>query len=244
MRVFDTVNLKIVRIGDSVGVYFPIEYDAMEGFDAEFSAAIQDNDLVFIIKPQIKKAVEEAVNGLWQELRILFSKVGDIGEKAPWDSMEIVWSAPHVYEDKVPISSDEVITHIHARAVYGEEYVTGDSEDMRKGIHDTITKLCELAALRLDFEDELFSRAFGQAAGNNFSFNYCLYGTYQVICEIFNEEFNKVDDNRLWKLRSEKARDAVKAAYDRIKYLERHPEEFKKEEERIRKKWEPQLKPA
>ncbi len=244
MKVFDTVNLKIVRIGDSTGIYFPIEYDAMEGFDAEFSAAVQDDDLVFIIKPQIKKAVTEAVDELWHDLRILFSGVGDIGEKAPWDNMEIVWSAPHVYEEKIPISADEVIVHLHARAVYGEEYVTGDSEDMRKGIHDTITKLCELAALRLDIKDELFARAFGQAVGNNFSFNYCLYGTCQAICEIFNEEFVKVDDNRLWKLTSETAQKAVKAAYDRIKYLEEHPAEFRKEEERVRKKWELQLKPA
>lgn len=244
MKVFDTVSLKIVKIGDSVGVYFPLEYYAMEGFDAEFSAAIEDDDLVFIIKPNIKKAVEEAVNELWHDLRILFSKVGDIGEKAPWDSMEIVWSAPHVYEEKVPISADEVITHMHARAVYGEEYVTGDSEDMRKGIHDTISKLCELAALRLGFEDELFARAFGQAVGNNFSFNYCQYGTCQVICEIFNEEFGKVDDNRLWKLKSEKAQEAVKAAYDKVKYLSEHPEEFIKENERVQSKWGLALKPA
>jgi hypothetical protein len=244
MKVFDTVNLKIIKIGDSTGVYFPIEYDAMEGFDAEFSAAVQDDDLVFIIKPKIKKAVEEAVNELWHDLRILFSKVGDIGAKAPWDSMEIVWSAPHVYEEKVPISSDEVIVHMHARAVYGEEYVTGDSEDMRKGIHDTITKLCELAALRLDFKDELFARAFGQAVGNNFSFNYCLYGTCQVICEIFNEEFMKVDDNRLWKLTAEKAQDAVKAAYNKIKRLESHPDEYQKERSRVEAKWGTMLRPA
>jgi hypothetical protein len=245
MKVFDKVNVKIERIGDSVGVYLPLEYEAMEGFEAEFSAGVEGDEIVFSIKPHIQKAVEETVNELWRDLRILFSKIGDIGEKAPWGEMEIVWQTRKAFERKVPIAADEVITHRHSRAIYGkDEYVTGDREDIRRGIHDTITKLCELAALRLGFKSELFARAFGQAVGNNFSFTTCLIGTCEVLCEIFNEEFTKVDDDRLWSLTSNAAQSAVKAAYERIKYLERHPDVFRKEDERIRKKWGFQLNPA
>ena len=244
MKAFDTVNVKIEKIGDSVGVYFPIEYNAMEGFEAEFSAWVEGDDVVFKIKPNIKNAVEDTVNELWQDLRILFSKIGDIGEKAPWGEMEIVWATAETSKGKVPISAAEVVIHRHSRAVYGEEYVRGEREDMRKGIHDTIAKLCELAALRLGFKDPVFARAFGQAAGNNYSFTSCLYGTYDVLCSIFNEEFTKVDDDKLWQLTSGTAQKAVKAAYDRIKYLEEHPDEYKKEEERVRNTWGPALRPA
>jgi hypothetical protein len=245
MKAFDIVNVRIVRIEDEVGIFFPIEYEALEGFDAEFSAGVEGDELVFTVKPRIENAVRETVDELWRDLRILFSKVGDIGA-APWGEIEIVWQAPHAYEDKVPIAASEVITHRHIRASYGKEgYVHGDKEDMRMSIHDTITKLCELAALRLGFRDQLFARAFGQAAGNKFACSpTCLYGMYDVVCEIFGEEFEKVDDDKLWKLTSETAQDAVKAAYDRIKYLESHPAEYEKEKARVEAKWGIWVKPA
>ena len=118
-------------------------------------------------------------------------------------------------------------------------------EDMRKSIHDTISKLSELAALRLGFKDELFARAFGQAAGNNFSCHISsLYGMPDVILEIFNEEFVKVDDDKYWKLTSETAQNAVKAAYGRIRYLSEYPVEYEKEKARVEKKWGIFVNPA
>ncbi len=159
--------------------------------------------------------------------------------------MEIVWQAPHVYEDKVPIAASEVLVHRHMRAAYGkEEYPTGDKEDMRRSINDTITKLCELAALRLNFNDPLFARAFGQAVGSYFSSTTCLYGMYDIVCEIFREEFVRVDDDKYWKLTSPAAQDAVKAAYGRIRYLESHPNEYQKEKARVEAKWGIWVKPA
>jgi hypothetical protein len=107
-----------------------------------------------------------------------------------------------------------------------------------------MVKLCELAALRLGFADRLFARAFGQAVGNYFSFTGCLYGMYDVVCEIFKEEFVKVDDERFWKLTSPAAQGAVKAAYDRIRYLESHRDEYEKEKARIEAKWSVWVKPA
>jgi histidinol-phosphate/aromatic aminotransferase/cobyric acid decarboxylase-like protein len=146
----------------------------------------------------------------------------------------------------VPISASEVIVHRHLRAAFGkEDYLTSDKEDMRKSIHDTITKLSELASLRLGFDDGLFARAFGQAVGNNFSCNTAsLYGMYDIVFEIFNEEFVTVDDDRFWKLTSESAQKAVKAAYDRIRHLSEHPEEYEKEKARVEKKWGVWVKPA
>ncbi len=245
MKVFDTVDLKIEKIGDSTGIIFPIEYEALEGLDAEFSAGVEGDELVLMIRPQLNDAVHETVDELWRDLRILFSNIGDIGE-TPWDELEIVWKAPHVYEEKVPISSSEVIVHRHIRAAFGkEEYLTSDKEDMRRSIHDTITKLSELASLRLGFRDELFARAFGQAVGNSFScIATSLYGMYDVVFEIYNEEFLKVDDDRFWKLTSEGAQEAVKAAYDRIRYLSEHPAEYEKEKARVEKKWGIWVKPA
>lgn len=244
MKVFDTVEVKIIRVGEEIGVFLPMEYEALAGFDAEFSAGTEGDELVFKIKPRLHKAVKETVDELWRCLRILFSKVGDIGE-APWGEMEIVWEAPHVYEEKVPIAASEVVTHRHIRASYGkEEHRGGDKEEMRRSIHDTITKLCELAALRLDFKDPLFARAFGQAVGSYFSSITCLYGMYDIVCEIFREEFVKVDDDKFWKLTSVTAQDAVKAAYDRIKYLESHPDEYQKEKARVEAKWGIWVKPA
>ncbi len=38
MKVFDTVDVRILKIGESVGVIFPIEYEGLEELDAEFSA--------------------------------------------------------------------------------------------------------------------------------------------------------------------------------------------------------------
>jgi hypothetical protein len=244
MKVFDTVGVKIVRAGEEVVVYLPMEYEALEGFDAELSAGVEGDDLVFKIKPRIDMAVKETVDELWRCLRILFSKVGDIGE-VPWGEMEIVWEAPHVYEEKMPIAASEVLIHRHMRAAYGkEESMVGDREEMRRSIHDTITKLCELASLRLGFNDPLFARAFGQAVGSYFSFITCLYGMYDIVCEVFREEFVKVDDDRFWKLTSGTAQDAVKAAYDRVRYLESRPEEYQKEKTRIEEKWGIWVKPA
>ncbi len=245
MKVFDIVDTRIVRIDDEAGIFLPMEYEALEGFAAEFSAGVEDDDLVFRIKPRINAAVRETVDELWRDLRILLSKIGDIGEKAPWDGMEIVWQAPHVYEEKVPIAASEVITHRHIRAAYGKEDFHGsDKEDMRKSIHDTITKLAELASLRLGFEDPLFARAFGQAVGSHFSGISCVYGMYDVVCEIFKEEFIKVDDDKFWKLTSPMAQDAVKAAHDRIKYLSDHARDYEKEKARVQAKWGFPMKPV
>jgi len=60
---------------------------------------------------------------------------------------------------------------------------------------------------------------------------------YDVVCEIFSEEFDRVNEEKCWKLTSDKAASGVEEAYKRIKYLEVHPEEFKKERERIQSKW-------
>ncbi len=245
MRVFDTVDSRIIRVDDSSGIAFPIEYEALEGFDAEFAAAVDDKDLVIVIRPRIRHAVRETVDELWRCLRILFSRIGDIGE-TPWQDMEITWKAQEAYEDKVPIAASEVIVHRHMRAAYGgEEYLIGDKEDMRKSVHDTICKLCELAALRLDFEDQLFARAFGQAVGSKFTVNDAsLYGMYDIVYEIFREEFERVDDDKFWSLTSPMAAEAVKAAYDKIRYLELHRQEYEKEKARVEQKWGVWVKPA
>lgn len=244
MKVFDTVDLKIEKIGDSVGILLPMEYEALEGLDAKFSAGVEGDELVLQIKPSLNCTVKDTVDELWRDLRILFSKIGDIGE-TPWNELEVVWNARHVYEEKVPVSASEVLNHRHIRAVYGEEYIVSEKEDMRKSIHDTITKLGELAALRLGFKDELFARAFGQAVGNNFSCNIAsLYGMSDIVFEIFNEEFIKVDDDHYWKLTSETAQNAVKAAYKRIMYLSEHPKEYEKEKARVEKKWGIWVNPA
>lgn len=245
MKTFDTVDIHMDRIGDSAGIVFPIEYEALEGYDAEFSAGVEDDELVIRIKPRISQAVKETVDVLWWDLRTLFSKVADIGE-TPWNELEVVWQAPHVYEDKVPIAASEVIIHRHLRASYGkEEYDHGDKEDMRKSIHDTITKLGEIAALRLGFKDELFARAFGQAVGNKFACSIAsLYGMYDVVYEIFGEEFDRVEGDKHWKLTSPTAQDAVKAAYDKVRYLESRPALYEKEKARIEAKWGVWVKPA
>ena len=245
MKVFDTIDLRIERIGDSVGIVFPMEYEALEGLDAVFSAGVDGDDLVITIKPSLNNTVKETVDELWRDLRMLFSKISDIGE-TPWNELEIMWNARHVYEEKVPISASEVLLHRHLRAAYGtEEYAGSDREDMRKSIHDTITKLGELAALRLGFKDGLFARAFGQAVGNNFSCNIAsLYGLSDIVFEIFNEEFGKVDDDKYWKLTSDTAQNAVKAAYERIRYLSEHPKEYEKEKAQVEKKWGIFVNPA
>lgn len=244
MKILDTIGIKIRRRGESTGIEFPMEYEALEGYSAQFSAAMEGNDLIFLIKPRINEAVKETVNELWRDLRILFSRIGEIGE-TPWQEMEIVWKSPDAYYEKVPIPAEEVIEHRFIRASYGKpEYVAGTKEDMRKSINDTLTKLCELAALRLDFKDILFARAFGQSVASKFSTMSCLYGMYDVVCEIFSEEFDRVNDDRSWKLTSPKSAEAVEAGYKKILYLEAHPEEFEKERARIQNKWGFPLKPA
>jgi hypothetical protein len=237
MKTIDSVDVRIARIGDSIGIFFPMEYESLEGFDAQFSAELDGNDLVFVIRPHIVKTVRRTVDELWKDIRILFSKIGDIGD-TPWKEIEIVWKAPEAYYEKVPIAAEEVIQHRFIRASYGKpEYIAGTREDMRKSISDTMEKLSELAALRLGFEGELFARAFGQSVASKFSASSCVYGIYDVVCEIFSEEFDRVDEEKCWKLTSDKAAIGVKAAYDRIRYLEAHPDEFAKERERIQSKW-------
>jgi len=56
MKTLDSVDVRIARIGDSIGIYFPMEYDSLEGFDAKFSAELDGNDLVFVIRPHIAGA--------------------------------------------------------------------------------------------------------------------------------------------------------------------------------------------
>lgn len=234
MKVFDRADSKIYKLDDSVGIYLPLEYIALEGFDAQLSAAVDNDDLIFVIKPDIRWAVRETVNELWRDLRILFSKISDIGEKVPWEDIEIIWQMRHEYEDKVPISAAEVLEH---RRIRSQRTIAWNKEDMRKSIHDTFSKLCTLASRNLGFKDKVFYQGFADGVANKFSLISCTYGVYDVLCWIFSEEFNKVNDDRYWVLTSEQAQKAVAAAYKKIKFLESNPEEFQKERARVQKVW-------
>jgi hypothetical protein len=233
MKIFDTANVRITRLDDSVGISLPIEYEELEGFSALLESGVQDGRLVFMVRPDVEPAVRSTVNELWRDLRLLFSEVADIGEM-PWPEVNIEWEAHEAAEGPVPLSAAEVLDH---RRIYRTKPVTWDKEDIRKSIHDTMTKLCELAARRLGFKSRLFAMAFGDAVANKFSLISCTYGTLDVVCEIFSEEFSRVDGDRYWPLTSETARKAVAAGYRKIKSLEDNPLEFEKERARVQQKW-------
>jgi hypothetical protein len=67
---------------------------------------------------------------------------------------------------------------------------------------------------------------------------------YDVVYEIFGEEFDRVEGDKYWKLTSPTAQDAVKAAYDKVRYLESRPALYEKEKARIEAKWGVWVKPA
>lgn len=233
MKIFDTAKVHITRLGDSVGVSLPNEYESMEGFPALIESAVDHGQIVFMVRPDLEPAVKETVDELWRDLRLLFSSIADIGEM-PWDDVTIEWEAHEAAEGPVPISAEEVLEH---RQIYRTRPVSWEKEDIRKSIHDTMTKLCEIASRRLGFKSKLFAMAFGDAVANKFSLISCTYGTLDVACEIFSEEFNKVDDDRYWPLTSKKARDAVAAGYRKIRHLEDRPEVFEQERARVQQKW-------
>lgn len=239
MKILDQTDIKIERIGDRVGIYLPIEYEGLEGFPARFEGTVDDGRLAFRIRPELDPPVKETVNELWRDLRLLFSDLADIGTEPPWQDMDIVWGVEVVpdekgYEGKVPISASEVLEH---RRIYHRRPLEWDRIDIRKSIFDTMTKLCELASRRLGFKSDLFSTAFGDAVANKFCQISCTYGTLDILCEIFSEEFMNVFPDRFWSLTSGQSREAVAACYRKIKYLEDHPEEFEKERARVQGKW-------
>lgn len=233
MKIFDTDRVRITRLDDSVGITLPVEYEGLDGFPAQLECAVEDGRLVFMVRPDVEPAVKETVNELWRDLRLLFSRVADIGEM-PWGEVAIEWEAHEAAEGPVPLSAAEILEH---RQVYHTRPLTWDKEDIRKSIHDTMTKLCELAARRLGFKSRLFAMAFGDAVANKFSLISCTYGTLDVVCEIFSEEFTKLDDDRYWPLTSAQARDAVAAGFRKIRHLEDDPQEFEQERARVQQKW-------
>lgn len=239
MKILDRTNVKIEGIGDRVGFFLPIEYEGLEGFPARLEAASDNGELVFLVRPDIDRPVKETIGELWRDLRILFSDLADIGERPPWQEMDIVWgveAAPdeNAYGDMVPIAAAEVLEH---RRIYHSRPLEWDRIDIRKSIFDTLTKLCGLASRRLGFSSRLFSTAFGDAVANKFCQVACTYGTLDILCEIVSEEFNNIYPDRYWSLTAERSREAVAACYRKIKYLEDHPEEFEKERARVQGKW-------
>jgi hypothetical protein len=239
MKILDTADVKIVRMGDNIGIILPLEYEGLEGFPARFEGAVEDGRLMFLIRPDIDRPVKETINELWRDLRLLFSDLADIGPAPPWQDMSIVWEvqeAPEgkAYGAKVPIAASEVLEH---RRIYHSRPLEWDRIDIRKSIFDTLTELCEMAARHLGFKSDLYSLAFGDAVANKFCQVSCTYGTLDVLCEIFSEEFNNVYPDRFWSLTGEHSREAVAACYRKIKYLEDHPDEFDKERARVQRKW-------
>lgn len=239
MKIIDRTDTKIERIGDRVGIYLPVEYEGLEGFPAMFEGTVDNGKLALVIRPDLERPVKETVNELWRDLRLLFSDIADIGPEPPWQNIDIVWEvqeAPEekAYGSKVPVSAAEVLEH---RQIYHSKPLNWDRIDVRKSIFDTMTKLCELASQRLGFNSSLFSTAFGDAAANKFCQVSCTYGTLDIICEIFSEEFSSVYADRFWSLTSELSREAVAACYRKIRYLEEHPEEFERERARVQGKW-------
>jgi hypothetical protein len=239
MKILDTADVRIVMLGDSPGIILPLEYEGLAGFPARFEGALEDGRLVFLIRPEIEGPVKETVEELWRDLRLLFADLADVGPRPPWGEMEIVWEVQEVPGEKarngkVPIAASEVLEH---RRIYRSRPLEWDRIDVRKSIFDTLTKLCEFAARHLGFRSELFSEAFGDAVANKFCQVSCTYGTLDVLCEIFSEEFTSVYPDRFWSLTSERSREAVAACYRKVRYLEDHPEEFEKERERVQRKW-------
>lgn len=238
MKIIDSTDAKIERAGDRVGIFLPVEYEGLEGFPARFEAASDDGKLVFVVRPDIDAPVQDTVNMLWHELRLLFSGLTDIGP-APWHDMDIVWSvenAPEykVYGGKVPIIAAEVLEH---RRIYHTQTRYGDLKDKRRSIYDTMSKLCVLASRHLGFRSQVFSQAFGEAVASMFCQVGCTYSAPDVICNVFAEEFANVYPDRYWSLASERSREAIEACYRKVRYLEDHPEAFEKEKERIMGKW-------
>jgi hypothetical protein len=239
MKILDRTDTKIERIGDRVGFFLPIEYEGLEGFPARFEGAVDDGRLVFMIRPDIDRPVKETVNELWRDLRILFSDLADIGPEPPWQDMDIVWEAENapegkVYSGKVPIVADQVLQH---HRIYHTKTLYGDLKDVRRGIFDTMGKLCVLASRHLGFNSQLFSMAFGEAVACMFCQVGCTYGAADVICNVFSEEFTNIYPDRYWSLTSERSREAFDSCYRKIKYLEGHQEAFEKEKERVMGKW-------
>jgi hypothetical protein len=239
MKIIDSTDAKIERIGDRVGIYLPVEYEGLEGFPIRFDGALEDGKLVFLLRPDLEDPVKDTVNELWRDLRLLFSDLADIGPAPPWQDMDIVWELQEVPGEnarngKVPIAASEVLEH---RRIYHSRPLEWDRIDIRKSIFDTMTKLCEIASQHLGFKSELFSEAFGDAVANKFCQVTCTYGTLDVVCEIFSEEFNNVYPDRFWSLISERSREAVAACYRKIRHLEDYPEEFEKERARVQRKW-------
>lgn len=238
MKIIDSTDAKIERAGDKAGIFLPAEYEALAGFPARFEGAVDDGKLIFVIRPDLDTPVTETVNELWRDLRLLFSELADIGPSPPWTDMDIVWEVQEVpgekaRDGKVPIAASEVLEH---RRIYRNRPLEWDRIDIRKSIFDTMTKLCEIASRHLDFKSGLFSMAFGDAVANKFCQVTCTYGTLDIICEIFSEEFNNVYPDRFWSLTS-RSREAVAACYRKIRHLEDRPEEFEKERARIQGKW-------
>jgi hypothetical protein len=239
MKILDTADVRIIRLGDGPGVILPPEYEGLEGFPASFEGALDDGKLVFLIRPDLESPVKETVNELWRDLRLLFADLADIGQHPPWQEMEIVWEVQEVPGEKarngkIPIAASEVLDH---RRIYHSRPLEWDRIDVRKSIFDTLTKLCEIASRHLGFKSELFSEAFGDAVANKFCHVSCTYGTLDVICEIFSEEFTNVYPDRFWSLTSERSREAVAAGFRKIRHLEEHPDAFETERARIQGKW-------
>lgn len=239
MKTLDQTDARIDRIGDRVGIFLPIEYEGLEGFPALFEAAMENGKLVFLIRPDLDHPVKDTISELWRDLRLLFADLVDIGREPPWQDIDIVWGvevAPEerVYGGKAPIAAAEVLEH---RRIYHNRPLEWDRMDIRKSIFDTLTKLCELASRQLDFNSGLFAAAFGDAVANRFCQMSCTYGTLDIICEIFSEEFTSVYPDGYWSLTSERSREAVAACYRKIKYLEDHPEKFEEERARVQDKW-------
>jgi hypothetical protein len=239
MKILDSADVRIVRIGDNIGIILPAEYEELEGAAASFEARSEDGKLTFEIKPDLEDAVRLSIDELWGAVRLLFSEIGEIGTSPPWEDMKIVWDVQNLPDEKahgskVPLGAAEVLEHRH---IYCAKPMEWDKEDVRKGIFDTLTKLCELAARRLGFKSHLFAMAFGDAVANKFCQISCTYGTLDVLCEIFSEEFNNVYQDRFWSLTSDLSREAVTACYRKIKYLEDHPDAFEKERARVQGKW-------
>jgi hypothetical protein len=239
MKILDRTDSKIEKIGDRVGIFLPLEYEGLAGSPARLEGAADDGKLVFLIRPDVGRPVRETVDKLWHDLRLLFSDLTDIGPNPPWQDMDIVWeaeSAPprEVYGGKVPIVAVEVLEH---RRIYHTKPLYGDLKDIRRGIFDTMAKLCVLASRHLGFRSHLFSMAFGEAVASMFCQVGCTYGAADVICNVFAEEFVDVYPDRFWSLTAERSREAVAACYRKVKYLEDHPEAFDKEKERVMRKW-------
>ena len=64
MKIFDTANVRITRLDDSVGIYLPIEYEGLDGFPALLESTVENGQLVFVVRPDVEPAVKGVVNEL------------------------------------------------------------------------------------------------------------------------------------------------------------------------------------